>query len=159
MPEYVIRVTGSFRTQCFVFVSFTSVADSLQVEIDNLKEAAHEQEVVMEAQGSAIDERQSDVESMTKEVVEKDKKLKKMEGQINRLKLKNQELEKEFAKKDAELDKASEGKEDILKAMREAYEVTKAKKAEYEARLTVVQEQVRGAVSSVRRVICVKLYT
>ena len=69
--------------------------------------------------------------------------LKQMEEEIRTLKQDRSCFEEKLAKKDEEIRKAHDSRENIVKTMRETFEVAKANKAEYEIKLATVREQCR----------------
>lgn len=70
-------------------------------------------------------------------------RLKQMEEEIQKLKQDRARFEAQLEKKDEEIRKAHDSRENIMKTMREALEVAKANKAEYEIKLATVREQCR----------------
>lgn len=70
-------------------------------------------------------------------------RLKQMEEEIQKLKQDRARFEAQLEKKDEEIHKAHDSRENIMKTMREALEVAKANKAEYEIKLATVREQCR----------------
>ena len=70
-------------------------------------------------------------------------RLKQMEEEIQKLKQDRSCFETQLEKKDEEICKAHDSRENIMKTMREALEVAKANKAEYEIKLATVREQCR----------------
>ena len=70
-------------------------------------------------------------------------RLEKMEEEIRQLKQDRLDLEAQMEKKEEEIKKANESRDNTMKTMREAFEVAKAKKAEYEVKLATVREQCR----------------
>ena len=69
--------------------------------------------------------------------------LEEMEEEIRKLKHDRSSLEAQLDKKDKEIQKANDSRDNTMKTMREAFEVAKAKKAEYEVKLATVREQCR----------------
>ena len=70
-------------------------------------------------------------------------RLEKMEDEIRKLNQDRASLEAQLQKKDEEIRKGSDSRDNIMKTMREALEVGKAHKAEYEVKLSTVKEQCR----------------
>lgn len=70
-------------------------------------------------------------------------RLKQLEEEIQKLKQDRARFEAQLEKKDEEIHKAHDSRENIMKTMREALEVAKANKAEYEIKLATVREQCR----------------
>lgn len=70
-------------------------------------------------------------------------RLKQLEEEIQKLKQDRARFEAQLEKKDEEIRKAHDSRENIMKTMREALEVAKANKAEYEIKLATVREQCR----------------
>lgn len=70
-------------------------------------------------------------------------RLKQMEEEIQKSKQDRARFEAQLEKKDEEIRKAHDSRENIMKTMREALEVAKANKAEYEIKLATVREQCR----------------
>ena len=70
-------------------------------------------------------------------------RLKQMEEEVQKLKQDRSCFETQLEKKDEEICKAHDSRENIMKTMREALEVAKANKAEYEIKLATVREQCR----------------
>ena len=70
-------------------------------------------------------------------------RLKQMEEEVQKLKQDRSCFEAQLEKKDEEIRKAHDSRENIMKTMREALEVAKANKAEYEIKLATVREQCR----------------
>lgn len=70
-------------------------------------------------------------------------RLKQMEEEMRKLKQDRSSLEAQLEKKDEEIRKANDSRENIVKTMRETFEVAKANKAEYEIKLATVREQCR----------------
>lgn len=70
-------------------------------------------------------------------------RLKQMEEEIQKLKQDRARFEAQLEKKDEEILKTHDSRENIMKTMREALEVAKANKAEYEIKLAAVREQCR----------------
>lgn len=70
-------------------------------------------------------------------------RLEKMQEEIRQLKQDCLSLEAQLEKKDEEIRKAHDSRENTMKTTREAFEVAKAKKAEYEVKLATVREQCR----------------
>ena len=70
-------------------------------------------------------------------------RLNQMEEEIRKLKQDRACFEAQLEKKDEEIRKAHDSRENIMKTMREALEVAKANKAEYEIKLATIREQCR----------------
>ena len=66
-----------------------------------------------------------------------------MEEEIRKMKEDRSSLKSQLEKKDEEIRKAHDSRENIVKNMHEAFEVAKANKAEYEIKLATVREQRR----------------
>lgn len=133
-----------------------------------------EQDCIATEQARAIDERQSEIESLSTElqtwqekcsftskelekkkaeiaslkqqtviVGEEKERLEKMADEIEKLKEDRTSLETKVQQKDEEVRKVNDSRDNIMKTMREALEVAKAKSAEYEVKLSTVREQCR----------------
>lgn len=70
-------------------------------------------------------------------------RVQKMEKEITMLQKDRAALEAKLLKKDEEISKMNDSRENILKTMRETLEVANAKKAEYEIKLSTIREQCR----------------
>lgn len=69
--------------------------------------------------------------------------LEQMEEEIRKLKQDRSCFEAQLEKKDEEIRKAHDSRENMVKTMRETFEVAKANKAEYEIKLATVRDQCR----------------
>ena len=160
----------------------------------NLKQLLEEQDRIMSEQAQALDERQSEIETLTTEVeswkqkcsltskyldkrqaeikdlqsqasvvteekgrletqlkelssqqqateTDASSRIGKVEEEMKTLRRDKCTLEEQLRKKDYEIRKVNESKDDMMKSMREAFEIAKAKKAEYEVKLCTVKEQ------------------
>ena len=143
--------------------------------LSNLKKVLQEQDLIMTGQAQAIDERQSEIETLSTELQilqEKcsftEKELEKKKSEIANLKQQTlsagterklfEKMEEEMKKlkedhsshvaqlkaKDEEIKNVNDSRDNIMKTMREALEVARANKAEYEVKLATVREQCRN---------------
>ena len=143
--------------------------------LSNLKKVLQEQDLIMTGQAQAIDERQSEIETLSTELQilqekcsfterelekkkseianlkqqtlsasEERKLFEKMEDEMKKLKDDHSSHVAQLKAKDEEIKNVNDSRDDIMKTMREALEVAKANKAEYEVKLATVREQCRN---------------
>ncbi|XP_015764855.1 PREDICTED: kinesin-like protein KIF20B [Acropora digitifera] len=93
-----------------------------------------------------LDRRKTEISSLKEQTMttsEENKRLEKLSEEIEKMKEARASLESQLKRKEEELRKANDSRDNIMKTMREALEVAKANKAEYDVKLATVRQQCR----------------
>ena len=116
--------------------------ETLSAELQTWQEKCYFSEKELEKKKTEI----ASLKQQTLAASEEKKRLEKMDHEMQKLNEDRLSLEAKLQKKDEEIKKANDSRDNIMKTMREALEVAKANKAEYEVKLSTVREQCRQEI-------------
>ncbi|XP_068755387.1 kinesin-like protein KIF20B [Montipora capricornis] len=144
--ETLFNMKRVLEEQDDVMANQAQEIDDRQAEIKSLSSELHTWREKCSFAEKELERKKTEIANLKEETLtfcEENKRLDKLSEEIKKLKEDRSILENQLQRKDEELRKTSDSRENIMKTMREALEVAKANKAEYEVKLSTVREQCR----------------